>query len=175
MIKFPLKMYYKYIFKGHQVKKEESRQTRKKPLHQRGSISIERICVEAVLMEKKISRVETEKENSRYLRGTLSEQLGRDTSRFDDSVAEFPQMLGKAHALFIVPHGTVPLRFCSWGGFGGGFHTSPPGRPDKILYAGRERRVSRVTGPHRCPRGRDAGLRGIRFQPANRRRARQVP
>jgi len=37
-------------------------------------------------MEKKISKVETEKENSRYLRGTLSEQLDQDTSRFDDSV-----------------------------------------------------------------------------------------
>ncbi len=37
-------------------------------------------------MEKKLSSAETEKENSRYLRGTVREQLGQDTSHFDDSV-----------------------------------------------------------------------------------------
>lgn len=37
-------------------------------------------------MEKKISKVEAEKENSRYLRGTLGEQLAQDTFCFDDSV-----------------------------------------------------------------------------------------
>ena len=37
-------------------------------------------------MQKKISKVEEEKDNSRYLRGTIREQLAQDTPCFDDSV-----------------------------------------------------------------------------------------
>ena len=47
-------------------------------------------------MEKKISRVETEKENSRYLRGTVREQLVQDAARFDDSV----QNILKFHGIY---------------------------------------------------------------------------
>lgn len=47
-------------------------------------------------MEKKISKVETEKESSRYLRGTVREQLAQETSRFDDSV----QNILKFHGIY---------------------------------------------------------------------------
>ncbi len=47
-------------------------------------------------MEKKVSRVESEKENSRYLRGNVGEQLAQDTARFDDSV----QNILKFHGIY---------------------------------------------------------------------------
>ena len=37
-------------------------------------------------MENKISKVEIEKENSNFLRGTLKEQLAQETSHFDDTI-----------------------------------------------------------------------------------------
>jgi len=44
------------------------------------------IFFEEIVMEKKVSQAEIEKEKSLYLRGTIREQLAQDTSRFDDSV-----------------------------------------------------------------------------------------
>ena len=39
-----------------------------------------------MIMEKKVSKAETEKENSNYLRGTVKEQLDQESSHFDDTV-----------------------------------------------------------------------------------------
>lgn len=37
------------------------------------------------MTDKKVSKVETEKENSRFLRGTIREQLAQDTAKFDET------------------------------------------------------------------------------------------